>query len=200
MRVTNLKIGNTYYLPVKYNPTNYTSGVLVEILEGNQVLLQSKKGPFKINANKLHKRPDEAVKGMKAQERVRFAMYNMGKKEKAIYKSLQKEVKNLGYAAYLVVGKNAQYTVNGYCGKISFNTLDEVQEWVKDELIELKKLRSNLSSYKFLQVGTRLYKIISVSFNSFVIRIQKNNCTEDVPMSAVLKKEDLKNRFKISSI
>lgn len=90
MRVTNLKIGNTYYLPVKYNPTNYTSGVLVEILEGNQVLLQSKKGPFKINANKLHKRPDKAVKGIKAQERVRAEMTRKKnginkKKENKIY-------------------------------------------------------------------------------------------------------------------
>lgn len=199
MKVTNLKVGKTYYLPIKGCPTNYTSGVLVKILEENKVLMQGKKGIFKCNARKLHESPDKAVKGMKSKVRVRQEMNNMNKEERKLYDSLRKKVKNLGWATYLTFDKNAQYIVQGYCGKISFSTLEELKEWINSESIELKEIRSNLNNCKFLQVGKRFYKILSISYNRCLIKIQKNEYTEEIHMSVVVKKEDLKNRYKIIS-
>ena len=81
MKIENLKIGNTYYLPARYQPYNYTYGILVEIVSKKKVILENKKGQrFSCSTDKLHKSPDKAVVGRKAQERVRKQMNEMKKK------------------------------------------------------------------------------------------------------------------------
>ena len=72
MKVENLKIGRTYYMPAKYNPTSYTYGELIAITEDRKAVLVNKKGEqLTVSPNKLHTRADKAVRGRKAQERVR---------------------------------------------------------------------------------------------------------------------------------
>ena len=72
MKVENLKIGRTYYIPAKYNPTSYTYGELISITTDRKAVLVNKKGEqLTVSPNKLHTRADKAVRGRKAQERVR---------------------------------------------------------------------------------------------------------------------------------
>ena len=72
MKVENLKIGRTYYMPVKHNPTSYTYGELIAITSDRKAVLINKKGEqLTVSPNKLHTRADKAVRGRKAQERVR---------------------------------------------------------------------------------------------------------------------------------
>lgn len=72
MKVENLKLGRIYYMPVKYNPTNYTYGELTAITASKKAVLVNKKGEqLTVSPNKLHTRADKAVRGRKAQERVR---------------------------------------------------------------------------------------------------------------------------------
>ena len=68
----NLKIGRTYYMPAKYNPTSYIYGELIAITEDRKAVLVNKKGEqLTVSPNKLYNRADKAVRGRKAQERVR---------------------------------------------------------------------------------------------------------------------------------
>ena len=54
MKIEKWRIGKTYYLPQRGCPTSYTSGVLVEIVSKNKVILENKKGNrFSCNTNKL---------------------------------------------------------------------------------------------------------------------------------------------------
>ena len=72
MKVENLKIGRTYYMPAKYNPTSYTYGGLIAITADKKAVLVNKKGEqLTVSPNKLHTRADKAVRGRTAQERVR---------------------------------------------------------------------------------------------------------------------------------
>lgn len=72
MKAENLKIGRTYYMTAKYNPTSYTYGDLIAITEDRKAVLVNKKGEqLTVSPNKLHNRADKAVRGRKAQERVR---------------------------------------------------------------------------------------------------------------------------------
>lgn len=72
MKIENLKIGRTYYMPAKYNPTNYTYGELISITPDGKAVLVNKKGEqLTVSPSKLHNRADKAVRGRKAQERVR---------------------------------------------------------------------------------------------------------------------------------
>ena len=77
-------------MPVKYHPTQYQSGVLVEIIDKKNLVLKSDKGGIiRCSANKLHNRPDKAVKGKKAKERARHEM-NMERLKK------QEDITNMG--------------------------------------------------------------------------------------------------------
>ena len=72
MKVENFKIGKTYYMPAKYDSTNYTYGELIAITADKKAVLINKKGEqLTVSPNKLHNRADKAVRGRKAQERVR---------------------------------------------------------------------------------------------------------------------------------
>ena len=85
MKIEKLRIGKTYYMPVKHNPTNYRSGVLIEINSKSDVVLEDDNGKrIHCSAYKLHKRADKAVKGRKAQERVRHQMNKTRQKKKKI--------------------------------------------------------------------------------------------------------------------
>lgn len=59
-------------MPAKYVPTNYTYGELIAITADKKAVLINKKGEqLTVSPNKLHNRADKAVRGRKAQERVR---------------------------------------------------------------------------------------------------------------------------------
>ena len=59
-------------MPAKYNPTSYIYGELIAITENRKAVLVNKKGEqLTVSPNKLHTRADKAVRGRKAQERVR---------------------------------------------------------------------------------------------------------------------------------
>lgn len=89
MKVTNLKIGKTYYMPQQYNPRNYVSGELVEITEDKKAVMKMKDGTLKtVSCQKLHKRADKAVFGPKAQERVRRELGIKSNKPTIEYKKL----------------------------------------------------------------------------------------------------------------
>ena len=107
MKIEKLRIGKTYYLPQRGCPTSYTSGVLVEIVSKNKVILENKKGNrFSCNTNKLHKSPDKAVRGRKAQERVRHEM-NVKKqkdRENLVDKGVQDKIKKLGHSTFGIKG------------------------------------------------------------------------------------------------
>lgn len=63
MKAENLKIGRTYYMPAKYNPTSYTYGDLIAITEDRKAVLVNKKGEqLTVSPNKLHTRADKAVR------------------------------------------------------------------------------------------------------------------------------------------
>lgn len=159
MKVTNLKIGNTYYMQAKYQPTNYTSGVLLEILDGNKVLMQGKNGnTFRSNARKLHNRPDKAVIGKRAQDRVRGEMKAKKEHEKQkeieslIPKSLQKQIKKLKSGVFGTV-ENGLYVIKGYIASLQFCTLDEMKEWVEQEINEYQHFKQAViyPQYKYLK-------------------------------------------------
>lgn len=46
MKIEKLRIGKTYYLPQRGCPTSYTSGVLVEIVSKNKVILENNVAPL----------------------------------------------------------------------------------------------------------------------------------------------------------
>ena len=141
MKIEKLRIGKTYYLPQRGCPTSYTSGVLVEIVSKNKVILENKKGNrFSCNTNKLHKSPDKAVRGRKAQERVRHEM-NVKKqkdRENLVDKGVQDKIKKLGHSTFATIEQN-KYMVVGYKGvpQPRFDTLEELDKWADDELIKL---------------------------------------------------------------
>ena len=161
MKINKLKIGNTYYLPVKYQPTNYTSGVLVEIINAKRVVLRNKKGNlFACSTEILHKTPDKAVRGRKAQERVRHEM-NMQKecliqkeKESLVAKSIQKKVKELRKKAYATI-ENDVCVIKGYIKDLSFNTLEEMESWIDCELESYTRFKEEIlfKGYKLLRVN-----------------------------------------------
>lgn len=159
MKVTNLKIGKTYYMPVKYQPTNYTSGVLLKILDGNKVLMQDKKGnTFRSNAEKLHNSPDKAVRGKKAQDRVRREMKakiehkKQKQRESLIPKSLQQQIKKLKKGIFGTI-ENNMYVIKGYSPSLEFQTLEKMQEWVEQETKEYQHFKEVVISpqYKYLR-------------------------------------------------
>ena len=118
MKIEKLRIGKTYYLPQRGCPTSYTSGVLIEIVSKNKVTLRNKKGElFSCSTNKLHKSPDKAVRGRKAQERVRHEINVKKQKEREslIDKEIQTKVKKLGHSTYATIEQN-KYVVAGYKG------------------------------------------------------------------------------------
>lgn len=204
MKIEKLKIGNTYYLPVRGCPTSYTYGVLVEIVSKNKVILENKKGnSFSCNTDKLHKSPDKAVRGRKAQERVRREMNEMEQKRKKslVDKEVQKKVKKLGHSIYSTMD-HEKYVVIGYAGlpQPRFDTLEELEIWADKELEKLKERKEEIlaKKYKYLCVLCKdghkeYYTIISFSFNKFEIQCKhfKGN-REDIADDKILNKEDVK--------
>lgn len=91
MKVENLKIGRTYYMPAKYNPTSYTYGELIAITANKKAVLVNKNGEqLTVSPNKLHTRADKAVRGRKAQERVRKELNIKSNKPTIDYDKLYK--------------------------------------------------------------------------------------------------------------
>lgn len=202
MKIEKLKIGNTYYLPARGCPTNYTSGVLVEIVSKNKVILEHKKGNrFSCNTNKLHKSPDKAVRGRKAQDRVRREMNELKQKEREslVDKEVQNKIKKLGRSVYATI-ENKKYIVRGYKETKTFTTLEELNDYAENELKEFEAYQKEIQSkeYKYLCVPCKdghneYYTIISISFSKFQIDCKhfKGN-KEDIMEDKVLYRDDVK--------
>lgn len=202
MKIEKLKIGNTYYLPQRGCPTNYTYGVLVEIVSKNTVILENKKGKrFSCNVYKLHKSPDKAVRGRKAQERVRREINEskQREREKLVDKKVQGKVKKLGRSVYATMEKE-KYVVRGYKGNKTFTTLEELNNYVDNELKEFKAYQNDIKSrgYKYLCVSCKdghseYYTILSISFAKFQISCKhfKGNI-EDIMKDKILYRDDVK--------
>ena len=72
MKVENLKIARTYYMPEKHNPTTNTNRDQIAKTADKKAVLVNKQGvQLTVSPSKLHTRADKAVRGRKAQERVR---------------------------------------------------------------------------------------------------------------------------------
>lgn len=203
MKIEKLRIGKTYYLPQRGYPTNYMSGVLVEIVSKNKVILENKKGNrFSCNKNKLHKSPDKAVRGRKAQERVRHEI-NVKKqkdRESLIDKDIQTKVKKLGHSTYATINQNI-YVVIGYKGvpQPRFNTLEELDKWADDELVKLEARREEIRSkrYKYLKIEGKdgqvtYYHHLNFIFTKFKIRCKsfKGDISE-IPENELLNRDDV---------
>lgn len=202
MKIEKLKIGKTYYLPQRGCPTNYTSGVLVEIVSKNKVTLRNKKGNlFSCSTEKLHKSPDKAVRGRKAQERVRHEMNVKKQKEREslVDKEIQSKVKKLGRSVYSTV-ENGKYVIRGLERNQYFPTLEELDEYVEIELKKFEAYKTEIRSrgYKYLCVPCKdghneYYTIISISFNKFEINCKhfKGNI-KDISEDKILNKNAVK--------
>ena len=203
MKIEKLKIGNTYYLPVRGCPTSYTYGVLVEIVSKNQIILENKRGNrFSCNTNKLHKSPDKAVRGRKAQERVRHEM-NVKKqkdRENLVDKGIQDKIKKLGHSTFATIEQN-KYMVIGYKGlpQLRFDTLEELDKWADDELIKLEARRDEIRSkgYKYLKIVGKngqvtYYHQLNFIFSKFKIRCKsfKGDISE-IPENELLNRDDV---------
>lgn len=203
MKIEKLRIGKTYYLPQRGCPTSYTSGVLVEIVSKNKVILENKKGNrFSCNTNKLHKSPDKAVRGRKAQERVRHEM-NVKKqkdRENLVDKGVQDKIKKLGHSTFATIEQN-KYMVIGYKGvsQPRFDTLEELDKWADDELIKLEAYREEIRSkgYKYLKIVGKngqvtYYHQLNFIFSKFKIRCKsfKGDISE-IPENELLNRDDV---------
>ena len=203
MKIEKLKIGNTYYLPQRGCPTSYTSGVLVEIVNKNKVILRNKKGQlFSCSTNKLHKSPDKAVRGRKAQERVRHEI-NVKKqkdRESLVDKDIQAKVKKLGHSTFATIEQN-KYMVIGYKGvpQPRFNSLEDLEKWTDDELVKLEARREEIRSkgYKYLKIKGKDGKItyyhhLNFIFTKFKIRCKsfKGDISE-IPENELLNRDDV---------
>lgn len=203
MKIEKLKIGNTYYLPVRGCPTSYTYGVLVEIVSKNQIILENKKGNrFSCNTNKLHKSPDKAVRGRKAQERVRREMNELKQKEREslVDKRVQDKIKKIGHSTFATIEQN-KYVVIGYKGlpQLRFDTLEELDKWADDELIKLEARREEIRSkgYKYLKIERKdgkiaYYQNLNFIFTKFKIRCKsfKGDISE-IPENELLSRDDV---------
>lgn len=203
MKVEKLKIGKTYYLPQRGCPTNYTSGVLVEIVSKNKVTLRNKKGNlFSCSTEKLHKSPDKAVRGRKAQERVRHEINVKKQKEREslVDKDIQAKVKKLGHSTFATIGQN-KYMVVGYKGfpQLRFDTLEELNNWTDDELIKLETRREEIRSkgYKYLKIEGKngqvtYYHHLNFIFTKFKIRCKSyKGDINDIPKNELLNRDDI---------
>lgn len=203
MKIEKLRIGKTYYLPQRGCPTSYTSGVLVEIVSKNKVILENKKGNrFSCNTNKLHKSPDKAVRGRKAQERVRHEM-NVKKqkdRENLVDKGVQDKIKKLGHSTFATIEQN-KYMVVGYKGvpQPRFDTLEELDKWADDELIKLEARRDEIRSkgYNYLKIEGKdgkitYYQNLNFIFTKFKIRCKsfKGDISE-IPENELLNRNDV---------
>ena len=203
MKIEKLRIGKTYYLPQRGCPTSYTSGVLIEIVSKNKVILENKKGNrFSCNTNKLHKSPDKAVRGRKAQERVRHEM-NVKKqkdRENLVDKGVQDKIKKLGHSTFATIEQN-KYMVIGYKGvsQPRFDTLEELDKWADDELIKLEAYREEIRSkgYKYLKIVGKngqvtYYHQLNFIFSKFKIRCKsfKGDISE-IPENELLNRDDV---------
>ena len=203
MKIEKLRIGKTYYLPQRGCPTSYTSGVLVEIVSKNKVILENKKGNrFSCNTNKLHKSPDKAVRGRKAQERVRHEI-NVKKqndRENLVDKGVQDKIKKLGHSTFATIEQN-KYMVIGYKGvsQPRFDTLEELDKWADDELIKLEAYREEIRSkgYKYLKIVGKngqvtYYHQLNFIFSKFKIRCKsfKGDISE-IPENELLNRDDV---------
>ena len=203
MKIEKLRIGKTYYLPQRGCPTSYTSGVLVEIVSKNKVILENKKGNrFSCNTNKLHKSPDKAVRGRKAQERVRHEMNVKKQKEREnlVDKGVQDKIKKLGHSTFATIEQN-KYMVIGYKGvsQPRFDTLEELDKWADDELIKLEAYREEIRSkgYKYLKIVGKngqvtYYHQLNFIFSKFKIRCKsfKGDISE-IPENELLNRDDV---------
>lgn len=203
MKIEKLRIGKTYYFPQRGCPTNYASGVLVEIVSKNKVILENKKGNrFSCNTNKLHKSPDKAVRGRKAQERVRREMNVLKQKEREslVDKKVQDKIKKLGHSTFATIEQN-KYMVIGYKGlpQPRFDTLEELDKWADDELIKLEARREEIRSkgYKYLKIEGKdgkiaYYQNLNFIFTKFKIRCKsfKGDISE-IPENELLNRDDV---------
>ena len=203
LKVEKLVIGKTYYIPQRGCPTNYASGVLVEIVSKNKVILENKKGNrFSCNTNKLHKAPDKAVRGRKAQERVRREMNELKRKEREnlVDKEIQAKIKKLGHSTYATIDQN-KYVVIGYKGlpQPRFSTLEELEKWADNELIKLEVRREEIRSkgYKYLKIEGKngqvsYYQNLNFIFTKFEIRCKnfKGNISE-IQEDKILNRSDV---------
>ena len=203
MKIEKLRIGKTYYFPQRGCPTNYASGVLVEIVSKNKVILENKKGNrFSCNTNKLHKSPDKAVRGRKAQERVRHEI-NVKKqkdRENLVDKGVQDKIKKLGHSTFATIEQN-KYMVIGYKGvsQPRFDTLEELDKWADDQLIKLEAYREEIRSkgYKYLKIVGKngqvtYYHQLNFIFSKFKIRCKsfKGDISE-IPENELLNRDDV---------
>lgn len=79
MKIENLKIGKTYYMPTT---GFYTCGELIKITKDKKAVLKNKKGELiTVSPNKLHNRADKAVVGKRQKDAARHAMKAKNKKK-----------------------------------------------------------------------------------------------------------------------
>ena len=154
------------------------------------------------NTNKLHKSPDKAVRGRKAQERVRHEM-NVKKqkdRENLVDKGVQDKIKKLGHSTFATIEQN-KYMVIGYKGlpQPRFDTLEELDKWADDELIKLEAYREEIRSkgYKYLKIVGKngqvtYYHQLNFIFSKFKIRCKsfKGDISE-IPENELLNRDDV---------
>lgn len=201
MKIKNLKIGNTYYVTIGNNAHSFKVGTLVEIVNKSSVMLEDKNGKhFKCSANRLHKTADKAVMGKKAKTDARQYMNEKKQKEEEVLvdKRVQNKIKKLGNSVYATMVKN-KYVVKGHTQPITFNTLEELDNWADIELEKFESIKEEILNrgYKHLCVTCKdghkeYYTIINISFKKFEIFCKhfKGN-REDIIKEKLLKREDV---------
>ncbi len=159
MKISRLKVGDTYYMS-SCSMHSYKKVTLLEIIDLKHVkLMDKKKKVFITNVSKLHKTPDKAVEGLRHQEAIRREMKKQKnrmvqkEKESLVTKSIQKKVKQLRSKAFATI-ENDTYVIKGYVKNLKFNTLDEMVAWIDTELELYTKFKKEI-----LSKGYRLLKI-----------------------------------------
>lgn len=194
MKTSNLRIGRTYYLHVKGNPREVTWGTLIDITDNGKAIMNRNGKIFSCSPNKLHKKPEQAVVGKKAQQRARITINQQTQRieEKLVDKAVQAKVKKLGHSTYATKYGDKYIVKNkpGFSG--TFNTLEALDEWADSELKDLEILKNNILSqnYKLLRVENKnnevlYFKIMSISFNKFEIRCKPSR--QDIDIDELMK-------------
>lgn len=200
MKVENLKIGKTYYMPTT---GFYTCGELIKITKDKKAVLKNKKGELiTVSPNKLHNRADKAVVGKRQKDAARHAMKAKKQKEREslVDTEIQKKVKRLGHSTY-ATKEYGKYVVNGWrLGQERFDTLAELEKWADIEYEKLQCRREKIRSkgYKYLKTTNKksgestYYRCIGFAFPKFIIRCKEfRGDYNNIPENLVLKREEV---------
>lgn len=167
------KVGQVWYVAMKENPRDCMDVTILEILDNKRVLVQynTKKAPtYTYRAEDLHKTPDKTMPGAKSKARALKQMREkeVQKQKKGIKQTLQNKVAQLSHNGYAFKNDEGKFALKNVPGvSVSVDTVEELEQFVNEKLVELSALKERLATKKYIYItdkmGTALYTIVSIS-------------------------------------